>query len=141
MGMNATIKDFLKEGTESCQDNLMRLNLFTILTHQGDISELVALPESSERGTDAFLKIIPLQTELLICHGQDLIECNALKLCMRIAWYRMVTEQIRYISKWNSNFHLEGHFRTNSLKEGKLIYANESAKVVYKEKSFLNINS
>ena len=30
-------------------------------------------------------------------------------------------------------FHLEGHFHTNSLKEGKLVYANESAKVVYKE--------
>ena len=53
-----------KDSTRTGENQLVGLDLITLLTDQGHISKVIILPENSERVGDVFLEITPLQTEL-----------------------------------------------------------------------------
>ena len=64
MRMFVSPKYFLKERTGGSQDNLMSLQLLTIFTGQGYVSEIFVISEPSKCKVYICFEIIPLQTKL-----------------------------------------------------------------------------
>ena len=55
----------------------MRPNLLAIFTCQSDISAVILLPEVSEARNHGFLKVVPLQANLVgVCHFLHILERN-----------------------------------------------------------------
>ena len=57
-------KQLLEEGTGSSQDHLVCFQLLTILTGQGDISEVFVFSQISKRDFYIFLEVVPLEAQL-----------------------------------------------------------------------------
>ena len=68
VGVLVLPQKLFEEWTWRSQDHLVCLNLLTIFTCQGDITELLVPPEISKGSADVLSEVIPLKTQFL-CHG------------------------------------------------------------------------
>ena len=59
----------LEEGTASGENHLVSFDTL-ILAGQGDIGEVVVASQFAESCLHNILKVVPLQTQLPICHGE-----------------------------------------------------------------------
>ena len=63
--MFVPLKQPLEKWTRGCQDHPVSVHLLTILTHQGDIREVLVFSQIPKGNFDIFLEVVPLETQLL----------------------------------------------------------------------------